>query len=333
MKLTSRADVSEMMSAYLASAALNAALELGLFWQLAEQPQTAASISQTMGIPHARCQYWLDLLAQLGLLDQAAGIYSVSHVARSSILDIYSQATWSFLARRMRERYPSGVDLALHIQYPGSVWSAQDLTPPHDYQIVKENPEWANRFTRMIYEVHQPLSIELAEKMDMTGVQRMMDLGGGSGVMSFALLRRNPQLTSVVVDVENVCVTGRKIASAVDVSDRITYYSADFVCDELPSGFDLALECDVGIYSVELFRKVHAALNANGRLIIVSRWAQEDGMVLPPLLPATFRSTLDNPDFVSSTIAKTQAMITSAGFENKPEWSLSSGDVVIEARK
>jgi 16S rRNA G1207 methylase RsmC len=74
--------------------------------------------------------------------------------------------------------------------------------------------------------------------LDMTGVNRLLDLGGGSGVVSLALLRQHPHLTSTVVGIANGCSAGREIAQENSLSDRITYQAADFVHDELPGGYD-----------------------------------------------------------------------------------------------
>lgn len=51
MKLTTPEDIKELMSAHIASAAFCTALELGLFWRLAEQPEDAAGIAQVLKIP------------------------------------------------------------------------------------------------------------------------------------------------------------------------------------------------------------------------------------------------------------------------------------------
>ena len=81
-----------------------------------------------------------------------------------------------------------------------------------------------------------------------------MGLGGGSGVVSFALLRKQHELTSAVVDVETVCQTGREIASEHGLAKQITYLAADYLQDDLPSGFDMVLLCDVGSFSDILFQ-------------------------------------------------------------------------------
>lgn len=170
---------------------------------------------------------------------------------------------------RRSERYPICKDLALHITHPDSVWTTQGLERPNYVAKMIENPERAEQFTRMLYELHLPLAEQLANFLDLTGVNRIMDLGGGSGVISHTLLRRYSHLSSVVVDIPNVCVVGREIARETTVRDRITYHAADFLHDDLPIGFDMIIECDIGIYSEELFRKVYNSLNEGGKFVIV----------------------------------------------------------------
>ncbi len=168
------------------------------------------------------------------------------------------------------------------------------------------DPDRARRFTRMLYELHQPLANHLAELLDMTGVRRLMDLGGGSGVVSLALLRRHPGLSATVVDIEHVCSAGREIAQEDSLADRITYHAADFVHDELPGGYDMVLKCDVGVHSEALYRKLWAALNQGGRLVIVDHFAPADNVVSPARLYWTFQDSLADPDLGVMTVAKLQ---------------------------
>jgi hypothetical protein len=69
MKPATADEVFDLMDAYVTSAALNAALELGLFWLLAEQPLEAPAVGEALGIPPSRCRYWLQLLGTMGLIE------------------------------------------------------------------------------------------------------------------------------------------------------------------------------------------------------------------------------------------------------------------------
>jgi predicted TPR repeat methyltransferase len=341
MKPATADDVFDLMDAYVTSAALNTALELGLFWLLAEQPQDAPAVAQALGIPTNRCHYWLQLLSTTGLIEQGSEGYAPSSTARAAILDAFSQDTWAFLALEAREQFPAVLDLARDIHEPGSVWAAQGRTPPDYFAELVESPERARRFTRMLYEIHLPLADGLAETLDMSGVDRLMDLGGGSGVMSLALLRKHPHSTAVVVDIANVCAAGREIAAEQSMEKRITYHTADFLHDELPSGFDMVLECDVGEYSEAMFRKVRAVLNPGGRLVIVHQLAPTTGVapVTPPYPHWAFLGSLENPESRRPTAAEIQTRLTQCGFRLLSERALphpeaqrwSSGWILIEA--
>jgi SAM-dependent methyltransferase len=268
-RLDSTAEIRAFMRLAFASAALNAALELGLFPELADEPRTAADVAERLGLPPYRCQCWLELLIGLGLLEQRGDAYGVSPKARAAILDAYSPPTWALLAREASERWAAGQDLATHITHPESVWAAQGKAVPNYVETMLASRERARRFTRMLLELHAPLAEKLADALDLSGASRMMDLGGGSGVMSHALLRRHPQLSSLVVDIAPVCDAGRAIADELALADRIGFHPADFLHDALPGGFDVILECDIAIHAESLYRKLRDSLAPDGRLIIV----------------------------------------------------------------
>jgi ubiquinone/menaquinone biosynthesis C-methylase UbiE len=340
MKPKTTDEVFDFLDAVFWSAALGTALELGLFWLLAERPLNGPAVARELGIPPRRCEYWLQILCTIGLLDQSAEGYTPSAVARTAILDAYSQETWAYIAGEGRARIPLIMELTAHITDPGSVWEAQGLTPPDYVDQMVESPARAERFTRMLYEIHLPLAEALAETLDMTGVHRMLDLGGGSGVMSLALLRRHPKLTAVVVDIPNVCIVGREIAEENGMADRLSYLAADYVQDGLPTGFDLALECDAGPYDEAFFRKIRAILNPGGRLVIVDKFAPAAGVAPPAYLTWAFQGSLIDPESSFSTAGEVTTALARAGFQlpserilpskATPRWS--EGWTVIEAR-
>jgi predicted TPR repeat methyltransferase len=332
-------DVEMILSFYLSSAAVGAALELGLFWHLSESSMTVAEISRNFEIPTDRCRAWLALLNELGLLTLVEERYSPSSNAYKAILDVYSWQTWAFLAQEARENQQAVINLALHFSQP-SMWEVHSKKIPDYITLMKNDPQRAERFTRMLYELHTPLAKSIAPTLDLSGVTKIMDLGGGSGVISLALLERNPKLSSVVVDIDNVCSAGRKIARETNVTDRITYFAADFLQDDLPQEIDLVIECDVGVYTLDLFKKVLSSLNENGRFIIISNTDElgawlPDEKESPSLLPLmfAFSSSLRSPKFKSSTISHVKNLLDKAGFQSIKELTQDDGIVIIEGVK
>lgn len=329
-------DVRLLMRAYIDSVALNTALERGLFWQLAEQPRTAADVADCLAIPPHRAGPWLDLLAGLGLLERQGERYAVTAAARAAILDAFSPDCWMHLAEEERYRFPFGVDLARHMGHPVSVWAGQSRMP-HDYlRAISADPAFAARFTRMLYELHRPLADTVAAALDMRDVARVMDLGGGSGVVSLALLREHPALTAVVVDHPHVCAAGRAIAAARPEGARLAFAPGDFTRDLLPEGCDLALECDVGVYSEALFQRVWAALRPGGRLVIIDELTAPRGDDGPMQRRYAFYRALtdfpsDEPERPS--VGRVQGMLARAGFRLSVERNLPEGMVMIQGAK
>jgi predicted O-methyltransferase YrrM len=315
-------DVFALIEAPVTSVALGAALELGLFWFLEKGPRSAEEIAHEFEIPKGRCSYWLELLRRAGLLEVSDDLYRLSPVSKDSIVDAFSHDSWALLAEETRIGLPVLTDLPGNLSQRGSIWDAMGLSQRRYMTLLIENPDYARRFTRMLFEVHKRLGDVLADHLDLSGVERLMDIGGGSGVVSIALAGRHPELSCVVVDLPNVCEAGREIAEEAGLDDRVTYHAANFVEDELPDGFDMVIECDVNVYADGMMEKVYKSIKPGGRLVVVDHFAPAKGVSPPCRLGWAFEGSLNNPDFSYITAAEVRQKILGAGFEITSEHPL-----------
>ena len=320
MRPTSTDEVLDLLEAASTAAALGAALELGLFWMLDRRPLDAAGVTSALGIPQVRCRAWLQLLRRAGLLEEADGGYRPSGAARAAILGRYSQPTWALLAAETRERLPSLLELPTNLRTPGPAPLPPSPEATDYVARMDEDPEQARGFTRMLFELHTPLAAALAEFVDASGARRMMDLGGGSGVVAAAFLRRHPGLNATVVDIPGVCTVARELTAGLGLGSRLDFHAADFLRDELPGGFDLVLECDVNVYGVELFRKLRAALAPGGRLVIADQMAEAADPAHDTRAHWAFGRSLTDADFAGyPTWAGVRAQLGAAGFRIRSE--------------
>jgi len=343
MKPETTEEILEVLNGSIFSAALGAAMELGVFWLLAEKTLSATNVAQSLNIPLNRCHHWLQILCKLGLLEDSAEGYAPSIIARKAILNAQSQDTWAFQAREDRDSSLSVRDLALNISKPMSAWQARNLAPSDKLRQEQEDPTYVARFTRKLYEIHCPLAEQLANLLDLRGVKSLLDLGGGSGVVSFALLRKQHDLTCVVVDVENVCQVGQEIASENKLEKRITYLAADFLQDDLPTGFDMVMLCDVGSFSEILFRRIYDVLNPKGHLVIVDKFAPSRTSAPPSRLSSAFLDSLEHPaqsiDFTTTEVVQTRLQqagfrdfsLTSVPHKDNLPWNIDW--IMLQARK
>jgi hypothetical protein len=327
---------------YISSSALNVALERGIFWYLSTEPRNESEIATFINMPIHRCQALLELLCNLGLLDKHDDKYLSSTVARRAILDAYSLDTWAFFAKIAQDDYPLINNLTLNISHADSLWNKQELDPPLNWFDQLKNPVYAKKFTYGLYELHLSFAKKFAQHFDMTGVNSMMDIGGGSGVMSLELLKRHTHLTANVIDIKNVCIYGREIARKSLVDKRIVYTVLDFLKDDLPKGFELILLCDAGIYQVDFFTKLRKSLSTNGRLVIIANIDDDSAWLFYPGSKVSkyksmkrFLSSLESSGKKQgqSTIESVKLFLLRAGFKKIDHDIWESGEVIIQAYK
>ena len=335
-KLTSKEDIFNLLSASTSSIVLGAAIETGLLEMLAEKTMTAEEVSQAMNIPGKRGHYWLQLLTELGILEKDSHGYVPSPLACNVILGAkdFEKLRMRHNAADERERLAGVRNFALYVNEP-SIWKAQGLIEPKGYvEKMNDDPERAYSFTHLLYNVHQNLGNELAEYLSLKGIHSLLDIGGGSGVEAMAFARKYPELNITTVDIENVCAVGRKLVEENQLSDRIAFYPADFLMDELLQGFDFVLHCDVGVYGVEQFRKLWASMKPEGQIAVIFHFPSSENVAPAPFLEWAFLDSLKDPDFGFPSVAQARTQLAQAGFQVLPgEHILSDRRIVIQARK
>jgi predicted O-methyltransferase YrrM len=342
LKLKNSQDIFQFRKMYIPSIALNTALELGIFWQLSNEPHSVDRIAQINKIPLHRSRTLLELLTKLGLLEKKNEMYKVSTIAQKAILEGYSAETWAFLAKEAQDRYPLLNNLTSNITYPDDLWNKHSIQPPNWFgqMVMVNSPEYAKKFTYGLYEHHLSFAKKFAQIFDMSGVDIMMDIGGGSGVMSLELLKRHSHLRAVVIDIENVCTYGREIAAKTSMKNRISYEVLDFLKDELPKGFDLILQCDAGIHSKDFFNKLRRSLTDSGCLVIITNIDDDSDWLNYPNRQESlyksmnrFYSSLEVPSVKRrpKTIENVKQFLLKGGFQKVEHDVWDKGEVIIQA--
>lgn len=126
----------------------------------------------------------------------------------------------------------------------------------------------------------QPMVAEQAiAAYDFARHRRMLDIGGGSGGFTLAVMAAAPALTFGIFDLAEV-IDQAALRLAGDGADgRISLHRGSFKLDALPQGYDLmtlvriAHDHDDAVVAA-LFASAHAALPTGGRLVIVEPMAE-----------------------------------------------------------
>jgi predicted O-methyltransferase YrrM/predicted transcriptional regulator len=255
-------DVRTMARGFMRSRIILTAAELDLFTIIQDSPTTAEKIADRFGFDSRALERILDCLVTFGLLQKSAGAYSLTQEGAP-----YSS------------KHPaSELPMLLHMTHLWNSWS--DLT-----EVVKNGPGSERKSSKQIdvdsrrafigaMDVGgRRLSEEIAGSLDLRGYRKLLDIGGGSGTYTIALLNHNPQLQAVLFDVKDVIPMARERLSSVGLLDRVELIVGDFYLDDLPGGCDLALLSAIihqnsRQQNKELFRKIYRSLQPSGMLLI-----------------------------------------------------------------
>ena len=126
---------------------------------------------------------------------------------------------------------------------------------------------------------------EIVAAYDFSRFGRIVDVGGGQGLLLAAILRRNPSARGLLFDLPQVVMEAREVLGGAGVGDRCTMKSGDFF-QSVPEGGDAyVLKSIIHDWDDERARRIlsncRKAMGKGGRLLVVER-------VVPERIEPTF---------------------------------------------
>jgi hypothetical protein len=110
---------------------------------------------------------------------------------------------------------------------------------------------------------------------DFSGIEVLVDVGGGEGVLLAAILAANPALRGILFDQPHVVATAGALLEQAGVVDRYKAVSGSFF-DAVPGGADAYLLKSIihdwdDAAAIEILRTCRAAIADTGRLLLVEQ--------------------------------------------------------------
>jgi tRNA A58 N-methylase Trm61 len=144
-------------------------------------------------------------------------------------------------------------------------------------ESMKRNPREAEDFTQMLFYLHQSDAEALAHCLDLSHHRAVLDVAGGSGVMSIALAKKNPHLRLAILDIAPVCEIASGNVRRAGLSRRIATLSGD-TRKAFPKGYDVILFCDIGDVAPQLLKNAYYGLPPNGLVVLADRYLADNGI-------------------------------------------------------
>lgn len=259
-----RAEFEKLVSGHRYTDVLCAGAELGVFELVAEKPRTAAGAAGALDCDRRGMEILLNALVSIGLLSKRKDTYGMTKLSRE-FLDPASKSYMGNMVRHVINLRRAWIEL------PAAVRTGKPIPKPDTAEkAVKER---TRNFIRAMADAGRDTASRLAAGIDLEGVRRVLDVGGGPGVFLFEMIRRNPEITGDVFDSPATLEITREFIEEENMGGSVGTVEGDFTKDRLGRGYDLILMSSiVHIYSPavnrRLIKKGYTALNPGGRLIV-----------------------------------------------------------------
>jgi len=301
----------DVQTAFMASRCVIAAEQLKLFRKLEGKELTAAAIGRLTGIKGWRQRPFLAALMALGLLKKRGELYRNSALAKKYFIKERSKYWTEIYSGECIEEYQAFSVLDEMLTSGRGYESISGIKRKNYLDLMQENRAWAKGFTNMLYHLHQTVAKALAENVNLRKYNKVLDVGGGSGVMSMALVKRFPHLIAAVLDLENVCRAARELIKEQGLSKKIKTLTGDMNKD-LPDGYDIIMLCDTDNPDLDSLTRIYNKLPDGGLLILVDYFASED--LTAPFLRLMWQ--LRSNRFWLMTRKEAKQIVKMAGFRN-----------------
>ncbi|RFS45643.1 methyltransferase [Micromonospora craniellae] len=308
----------EMIVGFWASKALAAAVDLDVFTHLsASGGATVEDASRDLKMEPRPAELLLTACASVGLLTKAGGRYHNSALAEEYLVRNKLQYIGDFVRFMDQREYPAWMRLtdALRTNRPAT-WDPDSRNNAYDV----EDPQLAEEFHAAMYSLSASSGTALAGAYDFSGVNRILDVGGGTGVYDIVLCRAYPNLAATVYDLPVVSALAERQIARMGLTDRIDVVPGSFLVDEdLPSGHDAALLAGV-LHNwdprtcKEIVRKVFRALEPGGAVLVSELFVNDEKTGPAPAALMSLNMLVETEGGQNYSLGEVTAWLTEAGF-------------------
>ena len=268
----------DLQTAFMISRCVVAAERLQVFRKLHGKKLSAAAIGRKIGVRGWRIEAFLAALVSVGLLKKTGQLYSNTALANKYFVrerSIFWTRQFSDWCCREYRAFSVLEEMLTTEQSYASILGIDTA----DYiKEMKGDPQWAHDFTHMLYYHHLPHAKALAENLDLSNYHSVLDVGGGSGVMSIALVRRYKHLKACVLDIEPVIHVAKKIIKREKLTRRIDTLIGDHN-KNIPGGYDVMMFCDAEIGDGTALKLAHNSMPEGGLVALVEDYSRDDWTV------------------------------------------------------
>jgi SAM-dependent methyltransferase len=256
--------LQNIAQSYGQSAALMAAVEIGVFTAISKGAGTYGEVARSVDIHPTSAERLMVMLCAAGLLQKSEGRHRNAPDVERFLVEgepgymgpwiTFTKPQWNEWGR-----------LSDHLR----VKALKVMGSIETFTVAD-----ARRYHNATYSIGMGAGRRFVRQVDLSKRKRIMDIGGGSGAYCIAAAKAYPAIRAVVLDLPVVCEVARDFIAENGASDRVEAQPCNFTRDAFPTDCDVAIMAsNLPMYSREVIagviRKAHDALLPGGEMHLI----------------------------------------------------------------
>jgi len=219
----------QLSGQYWATCALHAAVKLDVFTAIADKHLASGDIAQKLNVNKEGITRLLNALIAMNLLEKSDDKFS------------NVPAGTTFLSKDS----PGYIGhIITHHHHLVDSWSRLDQAvktgTPVRARVSHTSPEWRESFLMGMFNIAMSMAPSLADTIDLSGRNHLLDLGGGPGTYAIHYCLKNPRLKATVYDLPTTRPFAEKTIEKFGLTDRIDFMDGNYVEEGIEGVYDVA---------------------------------------------------------------------------------------------
>jgi len=262
--------IREIAYAFQRSRVLLTAYELDLFTTVGVGAKSSSEVAAAIGTDARATDRLMNALCAMGLMRKKGNKFSNSPTA----------------SRFLVQDSPEFMSGLMHTVYLWNTWSTltqavRQGTAVSSRRVNDRGEEWLTAFIAAMHDRASKQAPDVVAQLDLSGVSRVLDVGGGSGAYATAFARAGHGIRATVLDLPNVVPLAKAHIEEERLSDRVSIVSGDYLTDDLGTDFDLVflsaiIHSNSVVQNRLLIQNCAHALRLGGRVIVQDFIMDED---------------------------------------------------------
>jgi SAM-dependent methyltransferase len=266
--------VLDLIEGHRVTAVIYSATQLGIADQLAEGPKTTTELARLTDSHEPSLLRLMQTMVKLGLFtEESDGKFGLTDAGRY----LAAGNEHSLEAFVLLEGGPIRNGWGNLIETIRTGKTADELRGlgPERFEVLAKTKEAAALFNEAMLSLTRLAVPDLFSAYDFGGIPTLMDVGGGTGQLMAALLKKNPAMRGIVFDLPHCAEVARKNFAEAGVTDRCEFIGGSFF-DSVPAAADAIVMKSIihdwnDDRSGRILQNCRRALKPGSRLLLIEK--------------------------------------------------------------